>query len=605
LSTAIVSEISAAHEEAAGPVSTGVPGFDAVSAGGLPRGRITAIFGAAGAGKTVFALQTLLHRMRDFDEHTIFVTFEQPVEHVNADVAGFDWGFAAIAETHLSLLDAGIRPGTIHNGRFGLEALTASLSALVAVTGAATVVLDGIDALLSVLDSESDERGELGRLIGWLRESGVTGIITAKSSDGRARSAGRAEFLEYHTDCVIKLDHSETDSVISRTLRIVKYRGSGFNSDLLPVVMTQSGIRVVGGSTFEAEPVSPAEIDTTRYSTGLAELDILLEGGYRRGSTTLISGAPGTAKSTLSTAFLLACAQAGRRSVYVSFDETERQISSHMASVGFLVRPQVEAGLLKIVPMQAHGLPPEVHVSRIIDLVTSFDASVVVIDPISAVMRKQHPFAAGIIEYLLTELRHRGVTMLCTSLLEGSATGVSESTQTQISTLADTWLHLSYIATGGERNRALTIVKSRGTAHSNQIREVLLSNSGVTLQDVYTADGEVLLGNARLQKEATDRRNLRAADLAHEAQGLQAERELDSLSTQLDELQRELERKRRELLLLNEARSVMVEAQASDMRERVEARTMLHEHIDGVAKALLSESPEGGIVATGRPTAKR
>ena len=236
-------------------------------------------------------------------------------------------------------------------------------------------------------------------------------------------------------------------------------------------------------------------------------------------------------------------------------------------------------------------------------MVTSFDAAVVVIDPISAVMRKEHPFAAGITEYLLTELRRRGVTMLCTSLLEGSATGVSESTQTQISTLADTWLHLSYIATGGERNRALTIVKSRGTAHSNQIREVLLSSAGVTLEDVYTADGEVLLGSARLQKEATDRRNLRAANLAHETQGLQAERDLDGLSTQLEEMQRELERKRRELLLLNEARSVMIEAQQSDMRERVEARTMLPEHTDAVTHSLLAHGH--GVVADRLPQSKR
>ena len=566
------------HEAAASlRVDTHIRGFDAAAHGGLPRGRITALLGSAGAGKTIFALQTLAHRMREHDEHAIFVTFEQPVEHVIADVGGFDWDFAAIAETHLTLLDAGIGPEAARNGEFTLDGLLATLTAVAALTDAKTIVLDGIDALISGLGSEEAEREELGRVVSWLRKSGLTGILTVKSGDSRPRSRAREEYLEYHTDCVIELNTLQISHVVSRTLRIIKYRGSGFNSDLLPLVLGREGIQIISGDEF---PIEQAPIMTDRLTTGVHELDLLLEGGYLRGSTTLVSGSPGTAKSTLSTAFLVASAREGHRGIYFSFDETERQIASHMASVGFGVREYVEAGVLRISPLQAKASPPEQHVANMLLQIAEFGAEVVVIDPVSAILKSDHPFAARIIEHLLLELRRRNVTLLCTSLLDGMNGETAESTQSQVSTLADTWMHLSYVPRGGERNRALTIVKSRGTAHSNQVRELSVSSDGVTLKPVYTSEGEVLLGNARLQKEATDRRAALKEHLEQEMREHDAERELGQLGVQLDQLTLDLRRKQLELELLKAAREDMVEAQQFDLRERVAARNMDDSAID-------------------------
>lgn len=553
-------------------LSTGISGFDALTNGGLPRGRLVSLVGTAGTGKTIFALQTLAHRMRDHGEHTIFVSFEQPTEHVVADVSSFDWDFVRLAGEGLSMVDAGLKHDSVHNGPFTLEALTASLTAVVEQTGATTVVLDGIDALLSLLGPKR-ERTELARVVNWLRRTNVTGIITVKPGDLRNRSAARAEFLEYQTDCVIYLDTVTAANIVSRTLRMVKYRGSQSDGELVPMVLNSSGITLICSAPLHEAFATGPMIETTRYSSGLPELDALLQGGYRRGSTTMISGAPGTAKSTLAAAFALSCADAGMPSLYVSFDETPEQIASHVASVGFDVQSAIEKGTLGILSLHSAGLPPEVHVERLLTAIDEQETQAVVIDPISAIMRNDHPYAARVVEHLLVGLRNRSVTMLCTSLLEGTSTGISESTQSHVSTLADTWIHLSYVAAGGERNRTLTIVKSRGTAHSNQVRELVLSDSGASLKAVYTADGDVLLGTARLQKEASERREGVVAEHLQKVREARAEKELDALASRLSDTQRDMARKEEELRELRAEREETLESEGADLRERVEARS--------------------------------
>jgi circadian clock protein KaiC len=339
------------------------------------------------------------------------------------------------------------------------------------------------------------------------------------------------------------------------------------------MILTSSGIGLIGPAPLDAAYTMAPNIETTRYSSGLPELDALLQGGYRRGSTTLISGAPGTAKSTLAAAFALSCAEAGRHALYVSFDETPEQIAAHAASVGFDVQSAVERGTLGILSLHSAGLPPEVHVERLLAAIDSRQAQALVIDPVSAILRSDHYFAARVVKYLLVELRKRSVTLLCTSLLEGTSTGITESTQSQVSTLADTWIHLSYVPAGGERNRALTIVKSRGTAHSNQVRELVLSDDGVALRAVYTADGDVLLGTARLQKEAADRRAVVVAEHQQKVREARAEEELDALASRVRDLERDLARRQQELRDIQDERQETLESEGADRRERVEART--------------------------------
>jgi circadian clock protein KaiC len=553
-------------------IATGIRGFDAASYGGLPRGRTTSVVGSAGAGKTVFALQTLAHRMREYGEHTIFVTFEQPVEHVLRDIEGFDWDFRALVDDHLTLIDAGIGPEAVRNGQFSLEGLLATLNALAADRAATVVVLDGIDALLSMLESEELERQEMSRVLDWLRTASLTGIVTVKAPDDRSRSRARTEYLEYHSDCVLGLGMLSVATTNSRTLTILKYRGSDFDGDVLPVVMTSSGIEVIGAEVTASPP--DFELETSRLTSGLPELDELLDGGYLRSSATLLSGSPGTAKSTLATAFLTANAEAGRRGIYISFDETERQVATHMSSVGLLVRPLVESGLISIHSMQANSLAPEQHVADILRVVDASGAEVVVIDPISAVLKNEHPFAVRMTEYLVLELRQREITLVCTSLLDGLGTGTTETTLSHVSTIADNWIHVSYVPHGGERNRALTIVKSRGTAHSNQVRELVLSSDGVSLRPVYTSEGEVLLGSARLQKEAADRRVAEAGRIEQDRLAAAADLELDQLAAQLAVVQHAISRKRSEADLLKQERADLENQVDVDLRDRVDARRM-------------------------------
>ncbi len=529
------------------------------------------VFGAAGTGKTVFALQTLSHRMRDHHEHTIFVSFEQPVEDVLADVESFDWDFRRLANERLSIVSAGFSEDVVHNGAFDLDALVAGLSAVIADTGATTVVLDGVDALLSLLEPRR-ERAELSRLISWLRNANVTGIITVKPGDVRERSLARAELVEYQTDCVVWLETVTVANTVSRTLRMVKHRGSRSNGELVPMILDNRGISLIAPVPPMVAVATAPVIETARYSTGLPNLDALLEGGYRRGSSTLISGAPGTAKSTLAIAFSLACAREGLSSVYISFDETPEQIASHAASVGLDVGSAVSSGTLRVVSLNTGGLPPEVQVQRILTMVDDAQAQALVIDPVSAVMRSDHPYAVRAVEHLLVELRARSVTMVCTSLLQGTATGISESTQSEVSTLADTWIHLSYVAVGGERNRALTIVKSRGTAHSNQVRELVLARSGVSMQSVYTADGDVLLGTARLQKEAADRRAAVVAANAQREDEARIAHEIEVLAARAHDLERDLTNKKRELRELQDDREHALSADGADRDARIAAR---------------------------------
>lgn len=552
-------------------ITTGIPGFDALAGGGLPRARLVSIFGSAGTGKTIFALQTLAHRMRDHGEHAIFVSFEQPTAHVLADVENFHWGLDELAGDQLTLIDATAPYEAVHNGDFSLDGLTAGLTAVIAEKAATVVVLDGVDAVLSLLQP-ARQRAELSRLVGWLAGAGVTGIFTVKPGDHREPGASRAEFLEYHTDCVISLGTLEAANAVSRTLRVVKYRGSHSQGESVPLLIAADGITLLAPRAPEIAVASAPSVEDRRYSTGLPDLDAILGGGYRRGSTTLVSGAPGTAKSTLCAAFALDRARAGSSTLYVSFDETPAQIVSHMASVGFDARAAIDADTLAIVSISSGGAPPERHVQRILQTIDERGADAIVIDPISAVMRNDHPFAARIIEFLLGELRQRGITMVCTSLLEGQSTGITESTQSQVSTLADTWIHLSYVAIAGERNRALTIVKSRGTDHSNQVRELLLSDSGVRLNAIYTADGDVLMGTARVQKEAADRKAAILADSEQKDRESRAEDELAELSQRARGLEREMERKQRELQQLHDERERVLASDSDDQRTRLESR---------------------------------
>jgi circadian clock protein KaiC len=536
---------SAAADRPIRKKATGIIGFDEMTGGGLPEGRMTTVIGAPGAGKTVFALQTLFNRLKTYGEACIFLSFEEPVDRIRANVASFDWEFATLSEPKFRFIDARVPVDVVTSGAFDLSGLLAGVGALREEIGAANVVFDGISMLFSLLSDERLERQELMRLDAWVRDAKVTALTTAKSFGLDEREQHRAGFLTYLTDCLLILTETATATVASRALRVAKYRGSGFAANPAPIVIGSSGIEVVGFKSARLD--YPTFSD--RLSSGVDRLDALLSGGYLRGASILVSGSPGTSKTSLAAAFIAAACASGQKALFVSFDESGPQVVANMLSIGIDLKPHLDSGLLMMASLLSGGCSPEEHYVTIRGLIRSHAPECLVIDPISALMKAEYPFSEIICESLLDLAKWSGVTVLCTSLLAQVAGNV-ELSVSHVSTIADTWIHVSYVAREGERNRALTIVKSRGTEHSNQVRELVLSEKGIDLVDVYIAEGEVLMGSARAQKETENRRLAAIEGFEAKRRALEIEGQLAELKARVNEATLELELKQREAELL-------------------------------------------------------
>jgi circadian clock protein KaiC len=486
---------------AVGRVRTGIPGFDEICGGGLPAGRITVVLGGPGSGKTIFAVQMLAHGARHEGEPGIFVAFEESPEQIISNTASFDWKLDA-ADESIELLDAQLQRTVISGGDFELSGLLAMLESRVKSRGVKRVVFDGLDLLLAHLSDTRLVRREMFRFREWAQSTGVLTIITAKAEMREARSLGDYDFLQFLADCVVVLQHRIEDGTAFRLLQVSKYRGTMHSADEIPFTLGSGGIDL--GTTTRLE--LRHDVYTERVSSGVDALDTMLGGGYFRGSSTLVSGAPGTAKTTLAAAFADRSAARNERTLLVSFDEAPEQIVRNVASVGIRLDRHVASGILKICSFRSRAANPEAHVGRIKSLMQDHGARSLVIDPISALGQSGGPALAEAAAIRLLDLaKSMGVTSVCTSLL-GNQAPLSEETPIGISTIADTWMHLSYVNYGGERNRALTVIKSRGTAHSNQVREVILSSSGLSLPDVYSVGGEVLMGTLRWLKENEQRK---------------------------------------------------------------------------------------------------
>ena len=536
---------------------TGIPGFDEITFGGLPRGRVTLVLGGPGTGKTVFALEALVNGARNHEEPGIFVAFEENTEQIVANAATFGWDLPSLEQEHLFFLDARLSPTIIQAGDFDLGGMLAMLDAKVEEMSAERIVFDGIDVLLTLLNDPVAERREMYRLYEWLQSRKLTGILTAKASETDRPSTERFAFMQFMVDCVVILEHRLPERVSLRSLRVMKYRGSGFAENEFPIIISPTGIEI---STFGTSVLN-YEVSTERVSTGVERLDTMLDGGYYRGSGVLISGAPGTSKTTLSAAFVEATCKRGERALYVSFDEAAQQLIRNLRSVGVDLGRHVESGLLCMHSIRTEAKSAEEHLVDIRNRIRDHEPRALVLDPISALAKTGGVIAAVHASLRVLDLaKSLGITVVCTSLV-ASDDAIAETTSTQISTIADTWIHLSYVVHGGERNRALTIVKSRGMKHSNQVRELILGRDGITLADVYSAGGEVLVGTARWEKEAELREAERRA--AREAERQQALLELAEaeIDARMTALQREREARRAEL------RAALTERQERSARE--------------------------------------
>ena len=571
-------------------VPTGILGFDQITDGGLPRGRTTLVMGGPGCGKTVFALQSLVTGANKRKEAGIFVAFEESTRQIVANAATFGWDLPSLVKKKLFFLDAQLSPEVVKAGEFDLVGMLNVLQAKATELDAKWIVFDGIDVLLSLLDDAVAERREIYRIRDWLFQNGLTGIITQKV--GGVEQDQRYNFLQFMVDCVVILRHQVVDGTAFRNLRVMKYRGSGFASDEFPISLTTEGMQLSNRGPTEFE----YEVTNERISSGLPRLDIMLHGGYYRGSNVLISGAPGTAKSTLAGLFVAAACERGERTLYVSFDEGGAQIARNLQSVGIKLAPHLESGVLKMYSTRTRGPNIEEQFGLLRAKVRETNPRCLVIDPMSALSTKvSHVASADASQHFLDFLKGEGITVVNTSL-EGGFTA-DEATATGISTIADTWIHVSYIVQDGERNRALTIVKSRGTGHSNQVRELTLSDEGVSLTDVFVAQGKVLMGVARWEWEQEEQATTKRTQVATDLKRLQLHLSQAEAAARLQVVQTEIEARNAEISLLADATG-----SASKLLRADRAMMRKMRHADEEVRAPKATSTNGGPKTNGGPT---
>ena len=518
--------------------ATGIAGLDEITGGGLPRGRPTLLCGSAGSGKTMLAAEFLVHGALQYDEPGVFMMFEENAEELTQNLRslGIDLdalqrdGRIAIDHVHIE------RNEIQETGEYDLEGLFIRLGHAIDSVGAKRVVLDTIEALFTGLPNHAVLRAELRRLFRWLKDRGVTAVITGERGE---QSLTRYGLEEYVADCVILLDQRIVDQVSTRRLRIVKYRGTEHGTNEYPFLIGKDGIAVL--------PITSMRLDhqasTERVSTGIDGLDDMLGGeGLFRGSSTLVSGAPGTGKSSVGASFAAAACARGENALLFAYEESASQLLRNMRSIGIDLDPWVRQGRLHIDASRPtlHGL--EQHLVHMYELVRIHKPSVVVVDPISNLtLNKDDRALKPALMRLIDHLKQNGVTALFTSLTSDAVADVADS-QVGVSSLMDTWILLSNVAANGERTRTLQVLKSRGMPHSHQVREFVMGDNGVDLVDVYLSGDRVLTGTARVsqvaQEAAADdlrRRDheRRLKELANHRKAIDAQ--IASLNAQADE----------------------------------------------------------------------
>jgi circadian clock protein KaiC len=521
---------------------TGIAGFDEITLGGVPQGRTTLVCGAAGCGKTLFAMEFLVRGATQHGEPGVFIAFEETEEELASNVASLGFDVAALIEQKQLVIDyiKVDRSEIEEAGEYDLEGLFVRLGHAIDSVRAKRVVIDSLEALFSGFTNEALLRAELRRLFRWLKDRGLTAMITGEQGEGTLTRYGLEEYV---SDCVIALDNRVTDQVSTRRLRIVKYRGTAHGSNEYPFLIDEHGFSVL--------PVTSLGLDyavsTERVSSGLADLDAMFEGGgYYRGSSVLISGAAGTGKTSLSALFADASCRRGESTLYFALEESNAQIVRNLRSIGLDLDAWQRKKLLKILAARPTMFGLEMHLVTIHKAIEEFQPRAVVLDPISSFVSSSNRYdVKSMLVRLFDYLKTRQITCVVTSLSTGSGL---EETDIGISSLIDTWLQVRDIEIAAERTRGLYLVKSRGMGHSNQVREFMITSRGINVLPVAVGAGGVLTGAARLNQESQQR-----ADTAARAQ--EAERR-----------QRQFERKRRAMEAQIEAMRMQLAADEEESR---------------------------------------
>jgi circadian clock protein KaiC len=471
---------------------TGINGLDEITGGGLPAGRPSLVCGAAGCGKTLLSLEFIIRGATTFNEPGVFMAFEEKAEELALNVASLGFDLIKLQK------EKKIRIDYVHvdrseieeTGEYDLDGLFIRLAHAIDSIGAKRVVLDTIENLFSGLSNQAILRAELRRLFGWLKEKGVTAVITGERGEGGLTRQGLEEYV---SDCVILLENRIANQISTRLLRIVKYRGSLHGTNEYPFLIDEEGISVLPVTSLLLDH----EVSTKRISSGIPALDAMLGGkGFYRGSSILISGTAGTGKTSLAAIFANETCSRGERCIYFAFEESPLQIIRNMKSIGMDLKTHVDTGLL-----QMHAARPtlyglEMHLVAIHKKVMAFKPKTVILDPITNLVTVGSVSEVkSMLIRLIDFLQSEGITVLFTALALNTI--VSEQTDEGVSSLVDAWLLVRDIESNGERNRGLYIMKSRGMQHSNQVREFVITSRGLDLVDVYLGSEGVLTGSAR------------------------------------------------------------------------------------------------------------
>ena len=514
---------------------TGIQGLDEITGGGLPKGRPTLVCGGAGCGKTLLAMEFLVRGAMQYDEPGVFMSFEETAADLTQNFASFGFDLNdLVARKKMALDFVRIERSEIEaTGEYNLEGLFIRLGQAIDAVGAKRVALDTVESLFSGLPNPLILRAELRRLFLWLKDKGVTAIVTGDHGEVTLTRQGLEEYI---SDCVIVLDHRVRDQVTSRRLRVVKYRGSTHGTNEYPFLIDADGISVLPVTSLGLQHIASNE----RVPTGVARLDAMLGGaGYYRGSSVLISGTAGTGKSSLAPHFAEAACRRGERVIYFAFEESASQIIRNTLSIGIDLEPWVRKGLLQFQASRPTFAGLELHLATIHSKINTFKPQVVIVDSLKDfVIGGNENEVKSMIMRLVDFLKTNQITGLFTSLTPSASS--LEQTDVGMSSLIDTWLLLRDIESGGERNRGMYILKSRGMAHSNQIREFLLTDHGVDLRDVYVGPSGVLTGSARLAQEAQEKAALLIRDQEVELRRIELERKRTALEAQIAVLRAEL-----------------------------------------------------------------
>ena len=540
---------------------TGIAGFDEVTNGGVPKGRPTIVCGGPGCGKTMFAAEFLVRGATEFNEPGVLMTFEETSEEMSKNVASLGFDLKKLTAKKKMVLEyVRIEPAEIQEtGEYDLEGLFIRLQHAVKAVGAKRVVLDTVEAIFSGFSNTGMLRAEIRRLFRWLKDHGLTTVVTAEKGEG---SLTRYGLEEYVSDCVIFLDHRVTDQISTRRMRVVKYRGASHVADEIPFLIDERGFSVMPSSSMKLDHA----VSNERISSGVKDLDDMLEGkGFYRGSSVLVSGTAGTGKSSLAAHFAEETCRNGERCLYVALEESPAQAMRNMRSIGLDLEKQVRKGLLRFEAWRPTQSGLEMHLLHIHKLVQQHKPAAVIIDPLTSLMVSSTDQLHSVLMRLIDFLKTQQITGFFTALTAGRNKEIEE-TDVGISSLIDTWIFARDVELNGERNRCIHVLKSRGMANSNQIREFLMSKEGIRLVPVYVGSGAVLTGSARATQEARERaESLLRQQTAEEQQRVLSDKR-KALDAQIAEL--------RSQFAQEEARVTLVRDQ-EEQRERELSQGML------------------------------